>query len=72
MALKDGVVGRELVAYFEHFSKEAVGAETLRTDLNVPNVYDYRITFADGSVEDYRVTFSKEFEAHILSAEPIA
>lgn len=67
--LKDGVVGREIVKYFENFGKVAVEAKSLggggKDEMN------YRITFEDGEVQDYLVTFSKDFRFHILYVAPI-
>jgi hypothetical protein len=68
--LKDGVVGREIVAYFQNLDgRVAVAAKSIGTA--GMDRHDYEITFEDGTVQSYRVTFGSEFPTHILYMEPL-
>lgn len=68
--LSDGVVGTKLINYFEEYeNKTPTWAECLKYLTNKDQV-QYRITFEDGSVSDWLVTFERTMtEDVIVSAE---
>ena len=70
--LKEGVVGRQIVAYFEELDgRVAVHAESIEHLSD--GQHDYRITFEGGIVQSYRVTFSGTniFTSTIVDATPL-
>lgn len=71
LTLKDGVVGREIVAYFENLDgRVAVHAESLGS-VSAGLQHDYRITFEGGLVQSYRVTWAELLSAKILDMTPL-
>lgn len=66
--LSEGVVGRELIAFFEREEgKTPTWAECIGS--NDRDQYNYRITFSDDTVADYHVTFESGRSFVVLSAE---
>lgn len=73
MALKDGVAGAQIVKYFEEtHGMTPVSAETLPTMPGLRNVYSYRLTFEDGKVANYAITYSGALGVEVVHAEPIS
>lgn len=69
--LKDGIVGKELIRYFAHFDKVPVDAVYIGkpSDGLKRGEYIYSITFEDGSVKTYKITYAAF--ANVLYAEPL-
>lgn len=71
--LAEGIVGRELINHFtEYEDKLPIDAECLSIHPHVENNYhqvQYRITFADGSVSDWLVSFADCDSSTIVAAE---
>lgn len=70
--LREGVVGRQIVAYFEKLDgRVAVDAESLGSQAE--GQQDYLITFEGGLQLAYRVTFSSIniFVSDIVDATPL-
>lgn len=67
--LKEGVVGREIVAYFEARGQVAVWAESKGTPGE--GLHDYLITFDSGIKQVYRVTWADNVSAKILDMTPL-
>lgn len=70
--LKDGVAGKQIVSYFEeNFGTEPVAAESIGPYTLPSGVYEYLLTFADGTTSIYRVTYHHK-ETRVVSAEFLA
>lgn len=67
LPLKEGVVGSKIVAHFEKLGLVAVAAESLGAQ--GADQWDYKVTFDNGLVQAYRVTFADRFE--IVDATPL-
>lgn len=66
--LSEGVAGRKIVAYFaENHAEEGVpvDAESLGGGTSA---YNYRITFDNEHVSDWKVTFKDEYSLEIVDA----
>ena len=70
MPLAEGVVGSQIVKYFNRIGKVAVSAESLGTD--GADQHKYRITFEDGTVASYNLLFSRDMRFYVTDAEPLA
>ena len=70
--LNEGVVGRQIVAYFEELDGR-VAVEAKSIDHVGEAQHDYQITFEGGLVQTYRVTFSSAniFVSTIVDATPL-
>jgi hypothetical protein len=67
--LKEGVVGSQIVKYFEeNHGTVAVDAKSVGGS-GFEDYHAYDITFEDGSVSRWRLQFSPDTRFHILSAE---
>lgn len=69
--LKDGVVGREIVAYFLNLDG-SVAVEAKSLGALSRDEHDYEITFESGVVRSYRITWGKEFRFQILYVAPLS
>lgn len=68
--LAEGVVGSKLVSYFFNLDgRVAVDAVSLGTQGKDQN--DYEITFSNGLVQAYRVTFAEGMRFDVLDATPL-
>lgn len=65
--LSEGVVGSKIVAHFEKMGLVAVTAESLGTQGK--DQWDYKVTFDNGLVQAYRVTFADRFE--VVDSTPL-
>lgn len=71
-SLKEGVVGSKLVKYFEAytFEPEVIEADFLNhADAITLDQVAYRLTFEDGSVSDWLITFEPGNSLNIINAE---
>lgn len=69
--LAEGVVGREIVAYFKNLDgRVAVHAKSIGS-LSDGHQHDYEITFEGGLVQSYRVTWADTTSAKIHSMAPL-
>jgi hypothetical protein len=69
--LAEGVVGREIVAYFKNLDgRVAVHAKSIGS-LSGGLQHDYEITFESGIVQSYRVTWAELTSAKILHMAPL-
>ena len=67
--LKEGVLGSKLVDWFQHnLGITPVDAECLSQNTRELSA-NYRITFDDESVVDYRITFESRVSLDIVSCE---
>lgn len=69
LPLKEGVVGRHIVAHFEKLGLVAVGAKSLGSQGE--GQQDYEITFEGGLVQSYRVTFADLLSPEVVDATPL-
>lgn len=68
--LKEGVVGSQIVRYFENLDgRVAVNAVSLGSQGE--DQQDYEITFEGGLVQSYRVTFAAGLRFEIVDASPL-
>jgi hypothetical protein len=70
MPLAEGVVGSKLVTYFFNLDgRVAVDAKSLES--HGKDQHDYEITFSNGIVQSYRVTFAEGMRFDVLDATPL-